>query len=110
MTDTSGNALSDAVCGSMGGCPNAGLDGSDEAYKWNMGRFASSNARSRDSSGSPLSETRTVTPFLPKTLRHWEEDQSSFAKKSCGNIPARLFLFTVTTGKPLDLADYLWFK
>lgn len=56
MTDADGNALSDAVCGSMCWCPITSLDYADEAYEWNMGQFASSDARADDSFGSQLSQ------------------------------------------------------
>lgn len=56
MTDANGNAISDAVKGAMCWCPITSLDNADEAYEWNMGQFASSDARAETSFGSALSK------------------------------------------------------
>jgi hypothetical protein len=45
MADEAGNALSDAVMGSMCWCPITSLDTADEAYEWNMGQFATTGTR-----------------------------------------------------------------
>ncbi len=45
MTDADGNALSDAVEGSMCWCPITSLDYADEAYEWSMGQFVSTDTR-----------------------------------------------------------------
>ena len=43
MVDKNGNALSNAVEGSMCWCPITNLDTADEAYEWNMGQYVRSS-------------------------------------------------------------------
>ena len=45
MKDADGNAISDAVAGSMCWCPITSLSIADEAYEWNMGQFMDSGTR-----------------------------------------------------------------
>lgn len=45
LKDASGNALSDAIFGSMCWCPITCLDYASEAYEWNMGQFSTSDTR-----------------------------------------------------------------
>ncbi len=58
MKSKDGQALSDAVTGSMDWCPITNLDFGDEAYEWNMGQFASTGVR----------EAGTWTEALSKDL------------------------------------------
>ena len=51
MVDKDGNALSNAIYGSMCWCPITNLDTADGAYEWNMGQYA----RSSDSFTAALS-------------------------------------------------------
>ncbi|MBQ9003808.1 MAG: esterase [Eggerthellaceae bacterium] len=53
--DASGNALSDAIFGSMCWCPITCLMSADAAYEWNMGQFASSGTRAQGTFSRQLS-------------------------------------------------------
>lgn len=56
MTDADNNPISDAVYGSMCWCPITSLDYADEAYEWNMGQFANTDARADTSFTSAVSK------------------------------------------------------
>lgn len=56
MTDSKGNAISDAITGSMCWCPITNLDVADSAYEWNMGQYFSTNTRADDTFVSVLSD------------------------------------------------------
>lgn len=56
MVDKNGNALSDAVYGSMCWCPITSLDYANEAYEWMMGQYSESGTRSDSSWTSALSD------------------------------------------------------
>ena len=56
MTDSNGNAISDAITGSMCWCPITNLDVADSAYEWNMGQYFSTNTRADDTFVSVLSD------------------------------------------------------
>ena len=54
--DASGNALSDAIFGSMCWCPITCLIGADMAYEWNMGQFVDSGTRAEGTFTRRLSQ------------------------------------------------------
>jgi hypothetical protein len=56
MTDESGAAISDAVCGSMCWCPITSLNIADEAYEWMMGQFSDSDTRADGTFTAALSD------------------------------------------------------
>jgi hypothetical protein len=60
LKDASGNALSDAVCGSMCWCPITSLDIADEAYEWNMGQFYTASTRASGTWTAALSADMAV--------------------------------------------------
>jgi hypothetical protein len=61
MTDDSGAALSDAVCGSMCWCPITSLTIADEAYEWMMGQFETSGTRADGTFTAALSQDMAAT-------------------------------------------------
>ncbi|MFN8488296.1 MAG: subtype A tannase [Caldilineaceae bacterium] len=56
MVDANGQAISDAVYGTMAWCPITSLDYADEAYEWNMGQYAATGTRAKDTWTSALSK------------------------------------------------------
>ena len=56
MVDKDGNAISNAVAGSMCWVPITNLDTADEAYEWNMGQFSTSGTKSNDTFMSSVSD------------------------------------------------------
>lgn len=56
MVDKDGNAISNAVAGSMCWVPITNLDTADEAYEWNMGQYSESGTRANDTFMSSLSD------------------------------------------------------
>ena len=54
--DAAGNALSDAIAGSMCWCPITNLSNASEAYEWNMGQFATTGTRASGTFTEALSK------------------------------------------------------
>jgi hypothetical protein len=56
MTDDSGAAISDAICGAMCWCPVTSLDIADEAYEWMMGQCVTTDTRADGTFTAALSK------------------------------------------------------
>lgn len=56
MHDKEGNAISDAITGTMAWCPVTSLDYANEAYEWNMGQYSDTDTRAKGTWTKKFSE------------------------------------------------------